>query len=161
MENVQQIFTNVLHVLNSVPPDVWDMVAEVVFSAVVISPLALGLKKWKDVNSEKIMTAIVILGSFASAALLYFRDQPEYAAWFIIVQGWLTFATTQPVYFYFVKPLFRRMSAWFAAKVAQAAIVDTELRSAQEPAGGLQVNVKQVPPELAAVTGAQFEDFSQ
>ena len=61
---------------------------------------------------------------------------PEFAPWIILVQGWLTLATAQPVYYFFVKPLFRRLGAWFTDQITKATQI-SEAKAAQVPPEGL------------------------
>lgn len=131
---------SILSFLNSIPNEVWTAIIEVVVGAIIVSPVVLAIKRWRDIHSEKIMLALVIGGSFITAALLYLRSVPEFAPWAIAVQGWLVFATTQPVYIYLVKPLSIRIGIWFNGKVAAVAIAN-EAKSAAIPATGMPVTV--------------------
>lgn len=126
----------ILDILNTVPGEVWSLIVEILFSAIIVSPVALGLKKFWKVNSEKIMLFLVIAGSFAAATFTYLQGSAEFAPWVIAVEGWLVFATTQPVYFLFIKPLTRRVGSWFAAQVAEATLLN-EAKTAAVPEQGL------------------------
>lgn len=134
-----EIFQKILDTLNSVPADVWADAVNVIVSAIIVSPTALALKQWWNVNNEKIMVTIVILGSMVAAAIAYLQTTQEFGPWFVAVQGWLTFAATQPVYYFFVKPLWKRLIVWFEVKVAEAAALN-DTRSAQVPADGLNIS---------------------
>jgi len=133
-----QILKTVLDFLNQIPPDAWGALVQVVVSAIIVSPLALALKKWWKVNSEKIMLLIVSFGSVASAIVVYLMGNPDYAPWVISVTGAVTFATTQPVYYLFVKPIAIRVGTWFATQVSEAAKLN-EAKSAELPASGLPI----------------------
>jgi hypothetical protein len=153
-----ELLHNALSLLNQVPQEAWSMITEIFVSAVVISPVALGIKKWLEVNSEKLMIAGVMIASVAAPALLYLKSVPEFAAWIVLVQGGLVFATTQPVYYFFVKPLCRRLGTWFGGEVAKAAEVqafEKDIKSALEPIGGLKPVAPQ--PPVAAVAAARVE----
>ncbi len=112
--------STILNTLNEVPPEAWTIIVEVVVGALVVSPALVGLKKWWDINSAKVMTFWTIVASLLAGAGAYLHNDPRYAPWFILVQGWLILATTQPVYRYAVKPLFTRLGIWFASKLALA-----------------------------------------
>ena len=131
--------------LNQVPPAFWPLAVQTVISAVIVSPLALTIKKWWKIEGEKVMMFIVILGSIVTAVIAYLQDDPKYGPWLVAVQGGLTFATTQPVYYLFVKPLYSGLASWFASQVAQAAQLN-DVKSAAVPASGLPIgdNTKQI-----------------
>jgi hypothetical protein len=132
------MFQQILDTLNQVPADVWGYVIQIIVSAVIVSPVALALKKWWKINGEIVMMGIVILGSVLSAVLIYLQSDPRFAPWIVAVQGGLTFATTQPVYYLAVKPLYRQLSAWFTSQVAEAVELN-EVKSAAVPATGLPI----------------------
>jgi hypothetical protein len=60
MELISESPQQLLALLNSVPSDAWGVVIETIVSAFVVSPLALGLKKWLSVDSEHKMLGLVI-----------------------------------------------------------------------------------------------------
>lgn len=129
-------FAKILETLNSVPAEIWSTLIEIIVSAVIVSPVALAIKKWFSIDGEKKMVFIVTIGSFAAATATYMLTVPEFAPWIILVQGWLTLATTQPVYYFFIKPLFRRIGAWFTDQIAKATQI-SEAKAAQVPPEGL------------------------
>lgn len=126
------------NILNQVPAETWSLAAQSIISAFAISPIALGFKKWWKVNSEKIMLLIVIIGSIVTPVIIYLLQSPHYSAYIVPVIAMATFASTQPVYIYFVKPLYLRGAAWFATQVAEAAKLN-EAKSAEVPASGLPI----------------------
>lgn len=132
-------FTHILHSLNSIPAAAWAVILPTVLQAVITSPIMLGIKKWFSVDSEKKMLFLVMLGSMATAAVGYLVTVPKFAPWFILVSGWLTFATTQPLYLYAVKPLARITGEWFTGKIAEATAIN-EAKAAAVPAAGLPVS---------------------
>lgn len=132
------MFQQTLHTLNSIPEAAWNVIIQSVASAVVVSPLFLGVKKWFSIDSPKKMVFLVMLGSMAAAAIAYLVTVPQFAPWFILVTGWLTFATTQPVYHYFAKPFFTWLGAWITGKVNDAKAIN-EAKSAAVPATGLPI----------------------
>lgn len=135
MDFLHQLLTE----LNSIPESTWhlaiDAIVTTVLPALAVSPIALGLKKWWKVNSDRLMMTIVALGSVLGTLVVFALDSPDFP---LPIQAWLTFATTQPVYYFFVKPLYIRLSAWFAEQVAQAAKLN-EAKSAEIPATGLPI----------------------
>lgn len=137
-----EVLNQILNALNSVPAEVWGQVGEIVVSAVIVSPLALALKKWWKVNSEKIMVVMVMVGSILAAILAYLQTQPEFAPYFVAVQGALVFATTQPVYYFFVKPVWTRLVGWFETQVERAAELN-DTKSAEVPSNGLPLSNEQ------------------
>lgn len=157
-----EILHHALNILNQVPREAWDMVIQIVVSAVVISPAALGIKKWLEVNSEKLMLIGVMTASVAAPALLYLKDMPQFAAWIVLVQGGLVFATTQPVYYFFIKPLSRKIGVWFGGQIAKAAEVKAfqeDLKSALEPIGGLKPVSTPLPAKSVAATRVEVQDI--
>lgn len=136
MEVFTELFTKILETANSVPPEIWSTIIEILISAIVVSPIALGIKKWFSIDGEKKMVVIVTIGSFAAATGAYLLTVPEFAPWMILVQGWLTLATTQPVYYFFIKPMFKRLGNWFTDQITKATQI-SEAKAAQVPPEGL------------------------
>lgn len=134
-----------LAALNSIPSDAWGVTIETVVSAVIVSPIMMAVKKWWDIDNEKKMLLLVIAGSLLAGAADYLHGIPEFAPWFAIVQGWLVFATTQPVYRFFVKPLFARLGSAIAAQLAKVATV-SEAKAATVPPQGLPISAATPPP---------------
>lgn len=146
-----ELLHSALQTLNSVPSEAWSMLVEVLVGALTVSPLAQAIKKWFNGDGdktlgEKRMLAIVMAGSVMAAAVSYIVTVPEFAPWVITVQGALTFAATQPVYVYLVKPLSKRLGAWFSEQVAKASAI-TEAKAAKVPAAGLPITSAAVPVE--------------
>lgn len=141
-------------VISSVPSEAWGTIGDVMYGALIVSPAALAVKKWLNIEDakrrERVMTFVVIAGSMLASVLFYLKGVPEFAPWFVLVQGWLTYATTQPVYFLFVKPLAARIGVWFTTKLEAMSVV-TEARGAAVPPEGLPVT--STPPPI--------DDFSQ
>lgn len=142
------MFQSILNTLNSISPEVWSVIVQSVVSALIVSPLFVAVKKWFSVDGEKKMLFLVMLGSFAAAAVAYLVTVPSFAPWIILAQGWLVFATTQPVYLYFVKPATKSLGTWFSTKLTEAAAIN-EAKNAAVPATGLPISVP-----------AAAEDFS-
>lgn len=136
----------ILNILNSIPGDAWSVIIDVLVSAVIVSPLALGVKKWLSVDNEKKMLILVVVGSMLASAGAYLQSVPKFAPWFVLVQGWLVFATTQPVYFLFVKPLSKRLGVWFTEQIAKVALAN-EAKAAAVPAEGLPLTSTPSPVE--------------
>jgi hypothetical protein len=136
MELISESPQQLLALLNSVPSDAWGVVIETIVSAFVVSPLALGLKKWLSVDSEHKMLGLVILGSIVAGLLDYLHGVALFAPYFALVQGWLVFGTTQPVYRWFVKPLAARISSGFTGSIITAKQL-ADVQSAEVPADGV------------------------
>lgn len=132
-------FQHILHTLNSIPPATWAIALPIIVQAVITSPVMLAVKKWFSVDSEKKMLFLVMLASMGAAAVTYLVTVPSFAPWFILVSGWLTFATTQPLYLYAVKPLSKTIGEWFAGKISEAAAIN-EAKGAAVPATGLPIS---------------------
>lgn len=130
------ILQNILNTLNGVPSEVWTVVIETIVGALVASPLVLGIKKWLSINSDKVMLLTTILMSMVAAGAAFAINDPVFSAWLIPVQGWLIFATTQPIYFYLVKPLIQRIQA----VIAESITFDHEVKSAAIPPTGLPIS---------------------
>ena len=146
---MSDVLHTILNFLNNVPSNVWGYIITIVVAAVPTSWFVQLYKKWRGVKDrEKFMVFVTIAGSMLASALAYLHSTPEFAPWFIAVQGWLVFATTQPVYYLFVKPLWGKLSVYFAGKIAEYATT-VEAKNAAVPAGGLPV------------TTAPVEDFSR
>lgn len=122
--------------INSIPSYAWEVIIETAFGAVTASALALGFKKWWSIDSEKKMIMTVALMSLLVGAAMYLRGVPKFAPWYALVQGWVIFATSQPAWFFFVKPFFAKMSVWLTDQIAKAAVVN-EAQNAAIPAEGL------------------------
>ena len=153
-----------LNVLNQVPQEAWDMVIQIVVSAVVTSAAALGVKKWLDVNREKLMVGGVMLASFVGPCLLYLKSDPQFAAWIVLVQSGLVFATTQPVYYFFVKPLCKKLGVWFGGEIAKASAIkdaENELKRALEQVGVLKVVSQPLTPASVAATRIDIQDIER
>ena len=135
MDFLHQILTQ----LNSIPRETWtlliDAIITTVLPALAVSPIALALKKWWKINSDRLMVIIVAAGSVLSTLVVFALDSPDFP---LPIQAWLTFATTQPVYYFFVKPLYLRISAWVALQIAEAAKLN-EAKSAEVPVTGLPI----------------------
>lgn len=129
--------------INQIPSEAWDILIEILVSAIIVSPLALGLKKWWKIDGEKVMLGLVILASLLASVIIYLQSDPRFAPWIVAVQGGLTFATTQPVYYLFVKPLFTRLSLWFSSQVDQAVALN-DVKSAALPSDGLPIGNKEL-----------------
>lgn len=144
------MFQSILHTLNSIPADVWSVVVQSAVSALVVSPVFVWVKKRffdDEVERERLMLFLVMAGSFVAAAVAYLITVPTFAPWIILVQGWITFGTTQPVYFYAVKPFIRNVGTWFTGKIAEATAIN-EAKNAAVPATGLPI-----------LSDKQIEDF--
>lgn len=142
------MFQNILHTLNSIPPSVWSVLVQSVVSALVVSPVFVAIKKHYEIDREKIMLGLVIIGSFFAASIAYLITVPTFAPWIILAQGWITLGIAQPVYIYGAKPLFNKLGAWFTGKMIEASGI-VEARSAAVPATGLPI-----------ITDSNAEDFS-
>jgi hypothetical protein len=146
---MHDILQHILNTLNNIPSDIWGYLITIIVSAVPTSWFIQLYKKWRGIKDhEKYMLLLTIAGSMVASALAYLHSTPEFAPWFVLVQGWLVFATTQPVYYLFVKPLTKKLGSYFSVQIAKYATV-AEAKSAAVPAGGL------------VTSPAQVEDFAR
>lgn len=148
------ILQSILDTLNSISPEAWNLIIDTFVGAIIVSPLAVGIKKWLNIEDpkrrEKIMTIVVIVGSLGVATIMYLQNVPTFAPWFVAVQGMLVYATSQPVYYFGIKPLFARLGTWIAGEIAKATAIN-EAKGAAIPETGLPIGG--LTPE--------FDDFSQ
>ena len=135
---MSEILNYILNALNSIPGDVWGYIITLIVAALPTSGIVMAIKKWFSVDGEKKMLTITIIGSMAASAVAYLQSTPEFAPWFVILQGWLVFATTQPVYYLFIKPLTKKLEVYWATQIAKYATT-AEAKNAAVPAGGLNV----------------------
>lgn len=137
---MQDILNHLLSFLNSIPSEFWGFLIETIIAAIPVSIAGIVIKKWRDIDNEKKMLIIIIGTSMLAGVLEYLHGNARFAPWTAIVQGWFTFAATQPVYFLFVKPLYARFQIWFAEQVAKVAL-SSEAKAAAVPAEGLPITV--------------------
>jgi hypothetical protein len=139
-----EILRQLLQTANDIPKEVYQMGTDALIGAISVSSLGLGIqrqvkKAWDNPKTrEKIMVAFVMVGSLISAGIAYLLTVPEFAPWIILVTGAVTFATTQPVYYFFLKPLATRTAAWMTGQVAKASAIN-EAKAAAVPAEGLPI----------------------
>src|SRR4051812_22272934 len=129
-------FDQVLKTLNSVPPEAWSyisMAIETFLGALFVSPVMLGIKKWFAIEGEKKMLSLVMLASAISTVVIYLTTLPQFAPWIIPIQAGLLFATTQPVYNFFVKPACRRLGAYLTEQITKATMVNEAKAAAVPP----------------------------
>jgi len=140
-----EILKNFWALLNSIPADVWAIAVQTIMIAITVSPLAQVIKKvirrywdWLDDprRREIVMMLIVMLGSLAGSAFVYLRNDPRFSGWFVVIQGLLAFAVTQPFYIYFLKPLTIRLGLWLTDRITAPNAIN-EAKAAALPATGL------------------------
>lgn len=122
----------------SIPQSVWDLLIQSAVGAITVSPIALGIKKWFSIDSDRKMLLIVTLGSFVAAAGAYLLTVPKFQAWIILLQGFAVLGMSQPAYYIIVKPAFGKLAAWFTSQVLKAA-AKQEATAARVPATGLPI----------------------
>lgn len=136
MEWLTQTVTIINEVLNWLAVNVpWELV----IASGVLSPVLLGVKKWKHIKSEKIMSTLVIVFGLLGAAATYILSSTSDTPAIIATQGLLIAAMSQPWYFTLWKPI----SKWLSAELAKARAFDAEVKSAAIPATGLPVSNQQ------------------
>lgn len=136
MEWLTQTITIINEVLNWLAVNVpWDLV----IASGVLSPVLLGLKKLKKIESEKIMSTLVIVISVIGAAISYIMSSTADTPAIIITQGLIVAAMSQPWYFALYKPA----TKWLSTELAKARAFDAEVKSAAIPASGLPVSNQQ------------------
>lgn len=127
-----EIVHSILNVLNWIALNVpWDLV----IASGLLSPVALGFKKWRDIQSEKFMMTLVLILGVAGAAATYLMETPTTDPSIIAARGLMIAAMSQPWYFVIYKPAVK----WLSAELAKARAFDAEVRSAAIPAEGLPV----------------------
>lgn len=154
---------NINNMINSLPPAVIEVALDVILSTLAVSTAGVAFKKWWRVNSEKVMIGFVILTSFAAPTVLYLKDVPQFAAWIVLVEGLMIIGSSQPLYFLVFKPLRRRIGAWWAKELTRASKVramQDDIKSALEPAGGLQMSPATVPSPAVAATRVEIQEFT-
>jgi hypothetical protein len=134
--DLHAIISQVNSLVGSIPSGTWDILLQSAIGAVTVSPIALGIKKWFSIDSDKKMVLIVTIGSFLAAASAYLLTVPKFAPWIILLQGWITYGVSQPVYYIVVKPFFKRLGAFLVEKVTAVTLLN-EARAAAVPSTGL------------------------
>ncbi len=102
----------------------------------VISPLGVAIKKWFDVQSERVMISIIVGMSAFAAAANYLIHVPTHDPLIIGLQTAVIGFMTQPVYYFVVKPAL----AAFRNQVEKASVFNAEIKSATVPATGLPIS---------------------
>lgn len=145
----------ILDILNNVPPGTY----EAMIASGVISPVLLGIKKWLSVKSERVMVTLVIVIAMLTAAGNYLLHVPVHDPSIIALQGSVIAFMTQPVYFFFVKPLFNKVSETLSA----ASKFNDEVKSAVEPPEGLPISTYPPVQSATSLVGStpNPNDFSQ
>ena len=126
------ILHTILNVLNWTATNVpWDLV----IASGILSPLALAIKKWFSVQSEKVMMTLVIVLGVVGSAITYLMSTPTSDPSIIAAHGLIVAALSQPFYYLCVKPA----TKWLSAELAKAAAFEAEVKSATIPAEGLPI----------------------
>lgn len=130
------ILKTILSVLNQVPADVWNILVEAAVGAFAVSPVVAAVKKFFSVDGERKMIIITTVFSLIAGAVAYLVKDPDFAPWVIPVTGFITLGMSQPVYYFAIKPLCRKLGEVIATKIAEATKV-VEARAALVPEGGV------------------------
>ena len=133
---MDQIIPTINNALVSVPNEYWNMFVEIVFTALITSSALTGLKRWWDLHNEKIMITLTICGTMLAGAVTYLAGVQPFSKWAALLQGVLVFAASQPIYFLVLKPLFKKIGAWWTSQLTKVAL-NQEAKSAVVPDGGL------------------------
>lgn len=129
---MNDILPTINHIATMIP---WDLVA----ASGILSPLALGIKKWLSIQSERVMMTLVLVLSVVGATATYLMTVTTSDPSIIAVRGLMIAAMSQPFYYLIVKPSY----TWLAAELAKARAFDAEVKSAAIPADGLPVTSQQ------------------
>lgn len=128
-----QIITIVVQALNWLAVNIpWDLV----IASGVLSPVLLAIKKWRHIQSEKVMMTLVLVLGMIGSAITYFLTVHSSDPTIIAVQGLMVAAMSQPFYYLVVKPF----SVWLGGELAKARAYDAEVKSAAIPADGLPLS---------------------
>lgn len=126
----------VLLILNTIATNVpWDLV----IASGVLSPVLVIVKKWLDIQSEKVMMTLVLVFGMLGATATYLLTVETADPTIIAAQGLMVAAMSQPFYFLVIKPTF----TWLSIEFAKARAWDAEVKSAAVPAGGLPTSTPQ------------------
>lgn len=122
----------------------WDgLIASGLLSALLVGPQKV-IKSWFTHNEPVIIGFITVLGPVLMLAWSYLIHQYGTDPSIVALQGLALAFATQPFYFIMVKPLYKKLAAYIAARIAEAANLNL-VKSAKEPAGGLPLAVGATP----------------
>lgn len=127
---MSDILVATLNVINWLAVNIpWDLV----LASGVLSPVLLAIKKWRHIQSEKVMMSLVLVVSIAGATASYILSSTSDLPTVIAIQGLMVAAMSQPWYYIIYKPA----TKWLSAELAKAKAFDAEVKSAAIPAAGL------------------------
>lgn len=120
---------------------------EALGAAIGVSGLLAVIKRWFDLRSERVMIFLVILFSLAAVAAEYLMSVPTSDPSIIALRASVLAFTTQPVYFFVIKPVITTLRE----RMIEAHANLLEAKSAAEP--------MTVAPAIG--DNVQVQDFSQ
>lgn len=147
MDTILDTLHHVWTAFNSLPPEVLTQLGQVLITVVIGSPLFVVVKKLIIREREKLMAAVVFIGTVLAGAAIFLSTMPHNGIWenytaiIATVQGLVTYAAITPFYIFIVKPIYRRLNAWWISQVAEAAS-QLDIKSAAVPADGLSTDTK-------------------
>lgn len=100
----------------------WEaIIASGVLSGLLVGPQKLVKKLFE--HNEQVMILIVGCAGLLVAGGNYLLHTPTQEPTIVALQGLALAFGSQPFYFIIVKPLSKRASVWFAARVAEASLI--------------------------------------
>ncbi len=146
----------IIQAIAAVPDGAWQAIG----AAFIASPLIQALKRWASVQSEKVMITLVAFVSFVAAGIQYLVSTPSDNPLIIVLHTAVVGFASQPVYFFFVKPLYMELSRILIS----ARKFNDEVKTAVIPEEGLPISAQgptgpaDAPTPLG--TSLSTEDFS-
>ena len=121
---------NIISTLNNIVSHIpWQAIA----ASGIISPLLVGIRKWFNIKSKRVLIFLVSLMSAGAVTVNYLLRVPTSDPSILAIQASVVAFMTQPIYHFVVKPGF----AWFADTIEAAALFKSEVRSAALPQSGV------------------------
>lgn len=146
-------YHQLLHFLNAVPGGAWSAILASPF----LSGALQGVKHWLSIQNEKLMLGVVTVICFLAGVAYYLHQayptNPMIVGAYTAILGF----TTQPFYYLFIKPLYKKATD----KTALAAIGEQDLHTAAIPPGGVPFSGTVVSAITNAPVDADHAAFQQ
>lgn len=153
---------DILQAIQNMPPEVWELVV----GGVLMSPMLQGIKHKLSVQSDKVMFTLTTLTALVISAGVYISSTVTTEPWIVAVQATLVSFSSQPVYFFVVKPVYKWWMSIIADADKERSRLAAEAQTAVIPADGLPAATAaaELPQNAAQYPGfplAPNEDFSE